>query len=336
MSSLDLAAVETIFNVTVYIFVFLFGITIGSFLNVCILRLPKGESLVKNNSHCMTCGTQIKRYDLIPVFSWLILRGKCRACGAKISPRYMLVELLTGILFLCVFFRYGIFDCGMYPVMLCLFIAGLIVLCFQDIDNREMCVSVLVYTGIISAASHVMSFISYHGGKLLTFPETNLKDGIYGMLSVSLVILVMGFVITPLFYNAFVSEERKSLRGVKANLKKTAESDRNYKKLIAEKERLEAVIKEEEPVYGFGMGDVVLMAAGGLMLGLKATVTAGIIAVALGAVYGIILKIVRRDDESEDSNVFAFGPFLIIGLVTASFINGSLADMYLNAFLIRR
>lgn len=333
MGNLDLATVETIFNVTVYVFVFLFGITIGSFLNVCILRLPRGESLVKSNSHCMTCGTEIKRYDLIPVFSWLILRGKCRACGAKISPRYMLVELLTGILFVGVFLRYSFFDLGMYPVMLCLFIAGLIVLCFQDMDNREMCVSVLIYTGIIAIAAHIMSFIDYHGGKLLTFPETNLKDGIYGMLSVSLVIFVMGFVITPLFYNAFVSEERKSLRGVKANLKKTSESDRSYKKLVAEKEKLEAQIKEQGPVYGFGMGDVILMAAGGLMLGLKATVTAGIIAVLLGAVYGIILKTVKKD-ESEDSNVFAFGPFLIIGLVIAAFVNGALADMYLSTLYI--
>lgn len=206
-------------------------------------------------------------------------------------------------------------------------------LCFQDMDNREMCVSVLIYTGIIAASSHVMSFIDYQGGKLLTFPETNLKDGIYGMLSVSLVIFVMGFVVTPLFYNAFVSEERKSLRGVKANLKKTSESDRSYKKLLAEKEKLEAQIKEQGPVYGFGMGDVILMAAGGLMLGLKATVTAGIIAVLLGAVYGIILKTVKKD-ESEDSNVFAFGPFLIIGLVIAAFVNGALADMYLSTLYI--
>ena len=76
MSSLSLETLETIMAVITYVFVFLFGICIGSFLNVCIYRLPKGESLITNNSHCMTCGTPIKRYDLIPVFSWLILRGR--------------------------------------------------------------------------------------------------------------------------------------------------------------------------------------------------------------------------------------------------------------------
>ena len=149
MGNLSLETMENIMNITVYVFVFLFGITIGSFLNVCILRLPRGESLVKRNSHCMTCGTPIKWYDLIPVFSWLILRGKCRACGSKISPRYMLVGSLTGIMFVGIFLRYNFFDYGLYPVMLCLFMAGLIVLCFQDIDDREMCVSVLIYTFII-------------------------------------------------------------------------------------------------------------------------------------------------------------------------------------------
>ncbi len=78
---------------------FCFGITVGSFLNVCIYRLPKGEGIIKRNSHCMTCGTEIKRYDLIPVISYLVLKGKCRACKSKISPRYMFVEALTGILF---------------------------------------------------------------------------------------------------------------------------------------------------------------------------------------------------------------------------------------------
>ncbi|MCM1523988.1 MAG: prepilin peptidase [Ruminococcus sp.] len=324
---MTIETMETIMNVTVYVFVFLFGICIGSFLNVCILRLPRGESLIVNNSHCMTCGTEIKRYDLIPVFSWLILRGKCRACGAKISPRYMLVELMTGLLFLGTFMRYDFMEYGAYPVMLCLFTAGLIVLCFQDMDNREMCVSVLVYTGIIAAASHLLALADGGRGTLFRFPEITLKDGIYGMFSVSIPLLVIGFVITPLFYDLFVSEDKRSLRGIKANLKNTAETDRSYKKLTAEKERLEAKIKEDDPVYGFGMGDIVLIAAGGLMLGVKAAVTAGVIAVALGAVWGVILKAFGKGDGS---NAFAFGPFLIIGLEICAFINGAAADMYLG------
>ena len=75
---------ETLYLIIVYVFVFIFGICIGSFLNVCIYRLPLGESLIKSNSHCMTCGTPIRKRDLIPVVSWCLLRGKCHACGAKI------------------------------------------------------------------------------------------------------------------------------------------------------------------------------------------------------------------------------------------------------------
>lgn len=315
---------ETMMNVTIYVFVFLFGITIGSFLNVCILRLPKGESLVKRNSHCMTCGTEIKRYDLIPVFSWLILRGKCRACGAKISPRYMLIESLTGIVFLGVFARYSFMDWGFYPVMLCLFSAGLIVLCFQDIDNREMCVSVLVYTFVIAAGSHIMNLAG-----VMPMPAKGIADGLLGMVSVSLVLFIFGFVLTPLFYKGFVSEERAELRNIRRQMKSVSEKSREYKKLNDKRLSLEKAVSEEPAVYGFGMGDVVLMAAGGLMLGLKPAITAGFIAIVTGAVYGVVRKITLKDD-SDDSNVFAFGPFIIIGLAAAAFVGSAPVDLYLG------
>ncbi|MBP1544966.1 MAG: prepilin peptidase [Oscillospiraceae bacterium] len=331
MSSLSLETLETIMTVMIYVFAFLFGITIGSFLNVCIYRLPKGESLITNNSHCMTCGTQIKRYDLIPVLSWLILRGKCRACGAKITPRYMIIESLTGLVFLGVFMRYDVMTYGLYPAMLCLFMAGLIVLCFQDIDTQEMCVSVLVYTFLIAALTHVLSFVNVSTGKLLTLPETDLKDGLIGMLCVSLPLLIIGFVITPIFWKLFADEDRRELKGVKANMKRTSETDRNYKKLVRKKEELEAKIKEQPPVYGFGMGDIILMAAGGLMLGVKATITAAIIAIVTGAVFGMVLKSVKKE---ETSNAFAFGPFLVVGLAVGAFIGSKLIDMYLGMFVI--
>lgn len=343
MSNMSIETLETMMSVTVYVFAFLFGICIGSFLNVCIYRLPKGESLVKSNSHCMTCGAEIKRYDLIPVLSWLILGGKCRACGAKITPRYMLVESLTGLMFLFIFMRFDWTYFGIYPAVLCLFVSTLIVLCFQDIDNREMCVSVLVTEFLFAAAARAMSFIrvTWLPGKyLLVFPEqpdalSALKDGAVGMLAVSLPILIIGFVITPFFYNAFISEERKSLRKIKTELESASKDSRNYIKLTARKEELEKQIKEEPPVFGFGMGDVILMAAGGLMLGLKATVTAGVIAVITGAVYGVAVKAIRGVTDDDSDNAFAFGPFLIIGLCVGMFTGGSLADMYLGLMGIR-
>ncbi len=319
---MSVETLETMMNVTIYVFVFLFGITIGSFLNVCILRLPKGESLVKRNSHCMTCGTEIKRYDLIPVFSWLILRGKCRACGAKISPRYMLIESLTGIVFLCIFFRYSFWEWGMYPVMLCLFAAGLIVLCFQDIDNREMCVSVLIYTFVIAVVTHILNLLG-----VISMPSNGIADGLLGMVSVSLVFFVFGFVLTPLFYNSFVDENRMELRNIRRQMKNVKENSREYKKLNDKRLSLEKAVSDEPPVYGFGMGDIVLMAAGGLMLGLKPAITAGFAAIVVGAVYGIVRKITLPDD-SEDADVFAFGPFIIIGLMFAAFVGSAPLDLY--------
>lgn len=77
----------------------LFGLIIGSFLNVVAWRLPRGESLVKPRSKCPGCGTQLKAYDNIPVFSWLVLRGRCRGCGARISARYPVVEAATALLY---------------------------------------------------------------------------------------------------------------------------------------------------------------------------------------------------------------------------------------------
>ena len=89
-------------------FTFLFGIVIGSFLNVCIHRLPRGESVVAPRSRCPQCQTPIAAYDNIPLLSYLLLRGKCRHCNARISPVYFFVELATGLMFLLSLSMYGL------------------------------------------------------------------------------------------------------------------------------------------------------------------------------------------------------------------------------------
>lgn len=92
----------------VIVFIFLFGIIIGSFLNVCILRIPEDLSIVAPASRCPRCQTLIQWYDNVPVFGWLWLRGKCRACGAAISPMYPLIELATGLLFVACYLEFGL------------------------------------------------------------------------------------------------------------------------------------------------------------------------------------------------------------------------------------
>ena len=87
---------------------FAYGACLGSFINVCIWRLPRGESVVSAPSHCTKCGSHIKWYDNLPVISFLVLRGRCRVCRESYSPRYFIVEVLAGLLFVAVLFEAGL------------------------------------------------------------------------------------------------------------------------------------------------------------------------------------------------------------------------------------
>lgn len=114
-------------------FVFLFGAIVGSFLNVCIYRIPAEKSIVSPPSHCPSCGERVRPYDNIPLLSWLLLGGKCRFCRARISVRYPLVELLTALLTLFLFREYG-FSADFAALFL--FSAALVVITFIDLDHQ--------------------------------------------------------------------------------------------------------------------------------------------------------------------------------------------------------
>jgi leader peptidase (prepilin peptidase) / N-methyltransferase len=106
---------------------------LGSFLNVVIHRLPRGESLVHPRSRCPSCETQIAGYDNIPIVSWLVLRGRCRYCGARISPRYPAVELITALVFAAVVLVRGFDDDLIIELP---FVAALIALAGIDLDHK--------------------------------------------------------------------------------------------------------------------------------------------------------------------------------------------------------
>ena len=120
-------------NFILYIITFLYGIIIGSFLNVCIYRIPKDESVVTVGSHCMSCGHQLKWYDLFPLFSWLFLKGKCRYCGTKISIQYPLIELANAVLYLIIVSLNG---WNLESLLYCIMTSALLVL--SVIDYRTM------------------------------------------------------------------------------------------------------------------------------------------------------------------------------------------------------
>lgn len=132
-------------------FLFMLGLLIGSFLNVCIYRMPKDESIVSPPSHCGSCNHRLGPRDLVPVLSWVFLKGRCRYCGAAISPRYMLVELLTGGLFVFLGTHYGL--SGELFFML-VFAALFVAIFFIDLDH-SIIPDELVIAGFINTAAYL-------------------------------------------------------------------------------------------------------------------------------------------------------------------------------------
>lgn len=118
---------------TLSLFAFLLGAVVGSFLNVCICRMPRDESVVTPPSHCPLCNYRIRWYDNIPLISYLLLRGKCRGCGAHISLQYPLVELLNGLLTLALFLRFGP---SLTFLALFLFCSALVAITFIDLEHQ--------------------------------------------------------------------------------------------------------------------------------------------------------------------------------------------------------
>lgn len=114
-----------------YLFVAAVGLLIGSFLNVCIYRIPRGLSIVFPASHCTSCDTPISPWDNIPVISYMLLGGKCRKCAAGISYRYPLVEALNAFLYCALLWRYGL---GWPALLYGVLVSSLIVITFIDLD----------------------------------------------------------------------------------------------------------------------------------------------------------------------------------------------------------
>lgn len=150
------------------VFIFMFGLVVGSFLNVCICRMPKNESVVSPPSHCPFCPYQIRWYDNIPLFSYLFLRGKCRGCGAHISLQYPVVELLNGVLALLLFLRFGPTPAG---GVLFLFCSALVVVTFIDIEHQiipdEISLPGIVIGFVLSFFLHGHSWLNSLLGILL-------------------------------------------------------------------------------------------------------------------------------------------------------------------------
>ena len=249
------------YEILLYVCVFLYGIVIGSFLNVCILRIPAKESIVSTGSHCMNCGKKIKWYDLVPVFSYVILKGRCRQCKEKISAQYPIVELLNAVCYLILFLVKGF---SVNTICLCLASSALIVISFIDFRTLEIPVSLNVFILCVAVFN-------------LAFDYTNWLSYIIGFFAVS-VFLFICFIVT----------------GGK----------------------------------GIGGGDIKLMACAGLLVGVKEIV----FALVVGCIVGSIIQLIRMK-VSKAGRLFAFGPYLAIGIFISMLYASNFYDWYLGLVL---
>ena len=156
------------------VFVFVFAVCIGSFLNVCIYRMGREESIIRPSSHCPSCKHQIRWYDNIPLASFLFLRGRCRDCDKPISPRYLLVEFLTGAIFLFLYYRFGL---GAPFFIYAIFVCGLIVATFVDFDFQIIPDEISV-GGVILGLLAGFVFPEIHGA---TIHLLGLKEALLGV-----------------------------------------------------------------------------------------------------------------------------------------------------------
>ncbi|MCM1269005.1 MAG: prepilin peptidase [Ruminococcus flavefaciens] len=257
-----------VFKITFYLFMFIFGICIGSFLNVVILRLPRGESLIKRSSHCMTCGTKIRAIDLIPVFSWIFLRGKCHSCGEKISARYPIVESLNGLLYVLTFY---VLDINVESIITCVLMSLLIIVGFMDWDTMEINEVIL---GIIALLAVPLAIFT---------DEVSIKSRIIGAFVISVPFFLIGEISRPIIRKKFGEDFR-----------------------------------------AIELGDTLLMAAAGAVLGTRAIIVSTLIGIVAAALGGLINKAVTKDSK------FAFGPFLSIGIAIGSLWGDQIASWYIN------
>lgn len=142
-----------------FIFIFLFGIIIGSFLNVCIYRIPRGESIVYPSSHCPNCSTPLQWHDLIPILSYILQGGKCKYCREPISIQYPMVELLNGILYLILYYKFSAtINFAFYAIIF----SVLIIISFIDLHHQIIldCLNIIIF--ITSIIYKILRFRLYN------------------------------------------------------------------------------------------------------------------------------------------------------------------------------
>jgi leader peptidase (prepilin peptidase)/N-methyltransferase len=342
--------------------VFLFGAVVGSFLNVCIYRMPRGLSVVSPPSACPHCHTQIRWYHNIPLVTYLAIGGKCRYCGAKITPRYFLVELLTALAFLAVWLQFG----SWRPVIYWVLIAGFIVATFIDFEHfiipNEITLGGVVVGLVASAvypplhdalsvpASIGQSLLGILCGGGVLYLVVELGKLLFGKRKVPLdpdtkiVIhdgkLIVGEEELPWEDMFFRDSDRITFRATTLQYNDQTFADAQVVvtetglQINDQKFDLTATDNIEAttdliiiPREAMGLGDVKLLAAIGAFLGWKATLFTVFISSVLGGVVGLALIILQRTNWQ---GRIPYGPYLVVGALLWIFFGQQLVYWYMN------
>jgi leader peptidase (prepilin peptidase)/N-methyltransferase len=292
------------------LFLFGLGLVVGSFLNVVIARVPKGESIVRPGSRCPRCGHGLSWYENIPLLSWVALRGHCRACKAPISPRYPAVELLTGLLFLSAAWVFG----PGWELLRALLLAGFLVpLALIDLEHWIVPVGVTV----LGTAAGLLSAVP------LGIPV--LVDGAIGA--------VAGFLV-------FWALERVSLFLV---VKVIRPPLRALRRALARARGAEPPEAEPDPTEALGAGDKWLMLLVGSYLGWRPLFGVLLLSAVQGAVIGTALLLVTGRAGSEapppgapatsdgwepEATALPYGPWIALAALEIFFLGPWLAQSF--------
>jgi leader peptidase (prepilin peptidase)/N-methyltransferase len=162
-----------------YALIAILGLVIGSFLNVCIYRIPKEESIAFPPSHCAKCQHNLSPVDLVPVFSYIFLRGRCKYCNEKISIRYPLIESLNGLLYLIVYLKFGL---TLSALKYCILVSILIVIGMIDYDTQFVFTSTTIFGAIIAVIFIIIQAIVYKTGTIDLILGGLIGFGIIGLI----------------------------------------------------------------------------------------------------------------------------------------------------------
>lgn len=150
---------------------FIFGLLIGSFLNVCIYRIPLGQSVMTIPSHCCSCGKKIKWYDLMPLISYIILRGKCRFCKERISIRYPLVEILNAVIYILIYQTFGL---SIQMAGFAILASALVVIAFIDYDLKIIPDIIIVFLIVVGIIYSILARDITHFDRIIGFFSASL------------------------------------------------------------------------------------------------------------------------------------------------------------------